>query len=207
MGFDEINRIGLDDKDDDKLDDKNQGVNFNTPIPAMPDWIGKANSILRDFFKPFQDSWAKHGQTVIKAWKYALGEIIGLAQSIGTSFMEVWTNGTGEQFISNILILVANLLGLVGDVAKAFRNAWDENERGTKLIQSIFNMWNAFLGLTNEIVKSFRDAWNENKLGESIIGNILEIFTNLIDAVGELGKGLKTLGKKMKQEHLFLKRF
>lgn len=196
MGFDEINRIGLDDKDDDKLDNKNQGVNFNTPIPAMPDWIGKANSILRDFFKPFQDSWAKHGQTVIKAWKYALGEIVGLAQSIGKSFMDVWTNGTGEQFISNILILVANLLGLVGDVAKAFRNAWDENERGTKLIQSIFNMWNAFLGLTNEIVKSFRDAWNENKLGESIIGNILEIFTNLIDAVGKLGKGLRDAWKE-----------
>lgn len=196
MGFDEINRIGLDDKDDDKLDDKNQGVNFNTPIPAMPDWINKANSVLRDFFKPFQDSWAKHGQTVIKAWKYALGEIIGLVQSIGKSFMDVWTNGTGEQFISSILILVANLLGLVGDVAKAFRNAWDENERGTKLIQSIFNMWNAFLGLTNEIVKSFRDAWNENKLGESILGNILEIFTNIIDAVGELGKGLRDAWKE-----------
>lgn len=196
MGFDEINRIGLDDKDDDKLDDKNQGVNFNTPIPAMPDWIGKANSILRDFFKPFQDSWAKHGQTVIKAWKYALGEIVGLAQSIGKSFMDVWTNGTGEQFISNILILVANLLGLVGDVAKAFRNAWDENERGTKLFQATFDMFNAFLELTNEIVKSFRDAWNENKLGESIIGNILEIFTNLIDAVGELGKGLRDAWKE-----------
>lgn len=196
MGFDEINRIGLDDKDDDKLDDKNSGINFNTPIPDMPDWIGKANSILRDFFKPFQDSWAKHGQTVIKAWKYALGEIIGLAQSIGKSFMDVWTNGTGEQFISNILILVANLLGLVGDVAKAFKNAWDENERGTKLIQSLFDMWNAFLGLTNGIVKSFRDAWNENKLGESILGNILEIFTNLIGAVGELGKGLKNAWKE-----------
>ncbi|WP_270312626.1 transglycosylase SLT domain-containing protein [Vagococcus fluvialis] len=196
MGFDEINRIGLDDKDDDKLDNKNQGVNFNTPIPDMPDWIGKANSILRDFFKPFQDSWAKHGQTVIKAWKYALGEIIGLAQSIGKSFMDVWTNGTGEQFISNILILVANLLGLVGDVAKAFRNAWDENERGTKLIQAIFNMFNAVLELSNELTSSLRDAWNENKLGESIIGNILEIFTNLIDAVGELGKGLRDAWKE-----------
>ncbi|MFW7373904.1 transglycosylase SLT domain-containing protein [Vagococcus fluvialis] len=196
MGFDEINRIGLDDKDDDKLDDKNSGINFNTPIPAMPDWINKANSVLRDFFKPFQDSWAKHGQTVIKAWKYALGEIIGLAQSIGKSFMDVWTNGTGEQFISNILILVANLLGLVGDVAKAFKNAWDENERGTKLFQATFDMFNAFLELINEIVKSFRDAWNENKLGESIIGNILEIFTNLIDAVGELGKGLRDAWKE-----------
>lgn len=196
MGFDEINRIGLDDKDDDVKLDNNKGINFNTPVPAMPDWINKANSILRDFFKPFQDSWAKHGKAVTDSWNYALRQIGGLVHSIGKSFMEVWTNGTGEQFISNILILVANLLGLVGDVAKAFKNAWDENERGTKLIQAIFDMWNAFLGLTNEVVKSFRDAWNENKLGESIIGNILEIVTNLIGAVGELGNGLRDAWKE-----------
>ncbi|MBO0476163.1 phage tail protein [Vagococcus sp. DIV0080] len=196
MGFDEINRIGLDDKEDDKLDNNKNKVNFNTPIPTRPDWIDGATSVLRDFFKPFQDSWAKHGQSVIKAWKYALGEIGGLVTSIGRSFMEVWTNGTGEQFISNILILVSNLLGLVGDVAKAFKNAWDENERGTKLIQSIFDMFNSILGLTNEIIKSFRDAWNENKIGESIIGNILEIFTNLNDAVGLLGEGLKKAWKE-----------
>lgn len=191
MGFDEINRIGLDDKDDDKLDNKNQGVNFNTPIPAMPDWIGKANSILRDFFKPFQDSWAKHGKTVIKAWKYALGEIIGLAQSIGKSFMDVWTNGTGEQFISNMLILLSTMLNLVGDITKGFRLAWDENERGTKLIQSLFNAFSGILELTNELTESFRDAWEENQVGVSIFANLLEILTNVNDTVTNLATGFK----------------
>ena len=191
MGFDEINRIGLDDKDDDKLDDKNSGINFNTPIPDMPDWIGKANSILRDFFKPFQDSWAKHGQTVIKAWKYALGEIIGLAQSIGKSFMDVWTNGTGEQFISNMLILLSTMLNLVGDITKGFRLAWDENERGTKLIQSLFNAFSGILELTNELTESFRDAWEENQVGVSIFANLLEILTNVNDTVTNLSTGFK----------------
>ncbi len=191
MGFDEINRIGLDDKNDDKLDNKNQGVNFNTPIPAMPDWIGKANSILRDFFKPFQDSWAKHGQTVIKAWKYALGEIIGLVQSIGKSFMDVWTNGTGEQFISNMLILLSTMLNLVGDITKGFRLAWDENERGTKLIQSLFNAFSGILELTNELTESFRGAWEENQVGVSIFANLLEILTNVNDTVTNLATGFK----------------
>lgn len=196
MGFDEINRIGLDDdKDDDAPDNKNQ-VNFNTPNPDMPEWIGKANSILRDFFKPFQDSWAKHGQTVIKAWKYALGEVVGLAQSIGKSFMDVWTNGTGERFISNILILLATMLNIVGDVARAFRLAWDENERGTKLIQASFDLLNIFLELINEIGESFRSAWNENNIGQSIIGNILEIVTNLIESVAILGENLKKAWKE-----------
>ncbi|MGX7025875.1 phage tail protein [Vagococcus hydrophili] len=191
MGFDEINRIGLqeDKEETPKLD--NNSVNFNTPVPAMPDWIGKANNILRDFFKPFQDSWAKHGQTVIKAWKYALGEIIQLAKAIGNSFMDVWTNGTGEKFISNILILLATMLNIVGDIAKAFRIAWDENERGTKLIQSAFNALNSILELANEIGKSFRDAWAENQIGISIFGNLLEIITNINDTISNFASGLK----------------
>ena len=199
MGFDEINRIGLDDdeKDDDiKLDDNKNNVNFNTPVPAMPDWINKANGILRDFFKPFQDSWAKHGQKVIDAWKYALGEVIELSKSIGRSFMEVWTNGTGEKFISNILILLATMLNIIGDIVKAFRLAWDENDRGTKLIQAIFDLLNAVLELVNEIGLSFREAWNENNLGQSIFANILEIVTNLIDSVAILGQGLKNAWKE-----------
>ena len=198
MGFDEINRIGLDDdKDEDiKLDNNNNNVNFNTPNPGMPDWVPKANSILRDFFKPFQDSWAKHGQAVIDAWKYALGEVIELAKSIGRSFMEVWTNGTGERFISNILILLATMLNIIGDIVKAFRLAWDENDRGTKLIQAIFDLLNAVLELVNEIGLSFREAWNENNIGQSIFANILEIATNLIEAVALLGEGLKNAWKE-----------
>lgn len=197
MGFDEIHRIGLEDeKDDDiKLDNKPK-TNFNTPIPAMPNWIAKANSVLADFFKPFQDSWAKHGQSVISAWNYALKEIIGLAGAIGSSFMQVWTNGTGERFISNILILLAEVLNLVGDIAKAFKDAWAENERGTKLIQAIFDLYNNFLELIYEITKSFRNAWNENKVGQSIIGNVIEIITNLIDSVGLLGKAFKDAWKE-----------
>ncbi|MCE2142464.1 hypothetical protein GRC93_18800, partial [Streptococcus thermophilus] len=70
-------------------------------------------------------------------WKYALGQIIGLAGSIGKSFMEVWTNGTGQLFIENILILLADVLNIIGDIAKAFKEAWNEDGRGTALIQSL----------------------------------------------------------------------
>lgn len=191
MGFDEIHRIGLeDDKDDDVKLDK-PSTNFNTPIPAMPNWIGKANSVLADFFKPFQDSWAKHGQSVINAWNYALKEIIGLAGAIGNSFMEVWTNGTGERFISNILILLAEVLNLVGDIAKSFREAWEENDRGTKLIQAMFDLYNDFLELTYEVTKSFRNAWNENELGKTIIGNMIDLLTELLNLVGDITKAFK----------------
>lgn len=199
MGFDEINRIGL--KDDTKEKDKDEttkpSVDFGaaTGNYSTPKWMKDMQGLLKDFFKPFQDAWKNQGQKVIDAWKYALGEVIGLASSIGKSFMKVWTNGTGQKFIENILILLADVLGIIGDVAKAFKDAWNEDGRGTALIQSLFDGLNRILELLHSIAKSFREAWNDGT-GEEIAANILEIFTNINNTVGNLAEQLKKAWEK-----------
>lgn len=196
MGFDEINRIGLqDDKssNSEKTPEvKKPGVDFGaaTGNYDVPDWMKDMQGLLKDFFKPFQDAWKNQGQKVIDAWKYALREVIGLASSIGKSFMKVWTNGTGQKFIENILILLADVFGIIGDIAKAFKDAWNDDGRGTRLIQSIFDMFNSILELLHSIAKSFREAWNDGT-GEEIAANILEIFTNLFDGIGNLAGQFK----------------
>lgn len=186
MGFDEINKIGLDEPEEEKT----SNIDFNTPNFDVPSWATGANKLLADFFKPFQDSWAKHGQKVISAWKYALREVWGLVSSIGRSFMEVWTNGSGERLISNLLLLLANVLNLIGDIAKAFKNAWNDEGRGTALIQSYFDMWNKILELINEVGYSFRNVWN-NGTGELVAANILEILTNANNVIGNLAESFK----------------
>lgn len=196
MGFDEINRIGLQDKTDDDTDKgqdtKAPGIDFGaaTGNYSTPKWMKDMQALLKDFFKPFQDAWKNQGQKVIDAWKYALGEVIGLASAIGKSFMEVWTNGTGQKFIENLLILLADVLNIIGDIAKAFKDAWNEDGRGTTLIQTIFNMFNSILELLHSIAGAFRDAWNDGT-GEAIAANLLEIFTNIFKAVGNIADQLK----------------
>lgn len=196
MGFDEINRIGLqDDKssNSEKTPEVNKpGVDFGaaTGNYDVPDWMKKMQKLLKDFFKPFQDAWKNQGQKVIDAWKYALGEVIGLASAIGKSFMEVWTNGTGQKFIENLLILLADVLNIIGDIARAFKDAWNDGGRGTALIQSIFDMFNRILELLHSIAQAFRDAWNDGT-GEAIAANLLEIFTNIFDTIGNLAEQFK----------------
>ncbi|MGF7484989.1 phage tail protein [Lactococcus lactis] len=196
MGFDEINRIGLQDKTDDDTDKnkdtKAPGIDFGaaTGNYSTPKWMKDMQALLKDFFKPFQDAWKNQGQKVIDAWKYALGEVIGLASAIGKSFMEVWTNGTGQKFIENLLILLADVLNIIGDIAKAFKEAWNEDGRGTALIQTIFNMFNSILELLHSIAGAFRDAWNDGT-GEAIAANLLEIFTNIFKAVENIADQLK----------------
>ncbi|EOL26648.1 hypothetical protein WO1_01004 [Enterococcus faecalis EnGen0365] len=195
MGFDEINKLSLnnDKEDDSSLDKPNKpSTDFGaaTGDYQPPAWMKNFKNLLKDFFKPFQDAWNNQGKKVIDAWNYALKEVIGLAQAIGKSFMEVWTNGTGQRFIENLLILLADVLNIIGDIAGAFRRAWEDDGRGTALIQSIFDMWNSILELLHSVATAFRDAWNDGT-GESIAANILEIYTNIFKTIGNIADQLK----------------
>lgn len=198
MGFDQINKLTMN-TDDAKKEDPAPGIDFGSATGnySTPKWMKDIQNILKDFFKPFQDAWKNQGQRVIDAWKYALGEVIGLASAIGKSFMEVWTNGTGQKFIENILILLADVLGIIGDIAGAFKRAWEDNGRGTRLIQSIFDMWNRILELLHEVAVAFRNAWNDGR-GESIAANILEIYTNIFNTIGNIAEQLKKAWKEGK---------
>lgn len=197
MGFDQINKLTMDTDDEKKEDSTTPGIDFGsaTGTYSTPKWMKDIQKLLKDFFKPFQDAWKNQGQRVIDAWKYALGEVMGLASAIGKSFMEVWTNGTGQLFIENILILLADVLGIIGDIAGAFRRAWEDDGRGTRLIQSFFDMWNRILELLHEIAVAFRNAWNDGR-GESIAANILEIYTNIFNTIGNIAEQLKKAWKE-----------
>lgn len=204
MGFDEINRIGLQDQmptpDDEAGGEspKAPGVDFNKAMGnySTPKWMKDMQSLLKDFFKPFEDAWKNQGQKVIDAWKYALGEVVGLASAIGKSFMEVWTNGTGQKFIENILILFADVLNIIGDIAKAFKDAWNEDGRGTALIQSLFDGLNRILELLHSIAKSFREAWNDGT-GKKIFSDILKIVNGLLGHLNNMTKATADWAKKL----------
>lgn len=231
MGFDEINVLSsAEDKPDysydkqkadkqplqsvDSLDDDKPGVNFNVPDgEQFGGAIAAANAlkkILAELFKPMQEAWNKYGKSVIEAWKYALREVGGLIKAIGKSFMEVWTNGTGAVFIGNILKLLADVLNIIGDVAKAFKDAWNDGGRGTNLIQTIFNALNSVLDLLHVIATSFREAWNDGT-GVSIAKNLIDLFTNIAAIIEAVAKAFRNAwvddGNGTKLISSFLKMF
>ena len=230
MGFDEINRIGLDKDDgaDDLAGDtsnpsagkgkkppvKVPGLDFSGPDYQVPKWLDnfakQFKKVMSELFAPMKAAWDKYGQRVIDAWKYALREVGGLIEAIGKSFMKVWTNGTGERFIGNLLILFADMLNIIGDIAKAFKDAWNDDGRGTKLIQTIFDAFNSILNLLHAIATSFRDAWNDGT-GVSIAKNLIDLFTNIAAIIETVAKAFRNAwvddGNGTKLISSFLKMF
>lgn len=191
-GIDEINNLGT------QGSDSESGAPTLTP-PSMDmravdgetaAWAEKFKKILSDLFKPMKQAWDKEGKATMDALKYALSEIWQLIKDIGKSFMEVWTNGTGQKVCENILKVLQTIFKIVGDIAKAFDIAWNKGGLGTKLIQNIFNSLNSVLELLIDIGETFRNVWNSG-IGVEICTNILQILDNITFIIGQIATSFK----------------
>lgn len=199
-GFDEINTISLKtDKVDTGADEASKAPSW---VTAATTEIGdtskfdKFKDILKGIFKPFQESWANEGQNTINAFKYAMGEISELAKSVGRSLYEVWTNGTGTEMLDSIQRLLQNILYLIGDIAKSFRLAWDDEGRGTQIIQNIADGIINTIKLFESITASIREVWGV--VGDEIAVNCLDILKNVTHLFAEIPKTFKESWDKNK---------
>lgn len=113
----------------------------------------------------------------LESFKTALTNIKGVVSSIGTSWKNVWNNGTGKKFLENINSLLDTAFSTIGDIAGAFKKAWDKAGLGDSVVQSFIDKWNSLVELVNTIGGTFREVWNDGK-GEKIWGNILDIIRN-----------------------------
>ena len=167
--------------EEDPIDEKVQGLSdkFKAFFEQMKADMGQIWDV-------FQQSWTQSGQTTIAAAKTALSSILVALGMIGSSFKEVWTDGTGLDLLNNLQGLLQAIFGIIGAIADAFRAAWAENNVGVLLIQAIANMLNAIIALAKSIGQAFIDAWNTNTIGQSILGHILSIATGIVNTVGGL---------------------
>lgn len=113
----------------------------------------------------------------LESFKTALTNIKGVVSSIGTSWRNVWNNGTGKKFLENINSLLDTAFSTIGDIAGAFKKAWDKAGLGDSVVQSFIDKWNSLVELVNTVGDTFREVWNDGK-GEKIWGNILDIIRN-----------------------------
>ena len=105
------------------------------------------NEKLTGIFDVFKAAWDNQGENVIASMKRAFVSVKALAGSIGDSFYEVFTNGTGQQTLESILSIFGNIMGCVDKFAERLKAAWDDNGNGTAIIQAWWNGLNDILGM------------------------------------------------------------
>lgn len=161
---------------------------IDSPIPKeMQAFAEKIKGIFSTLFQPLRQSWAKEGKKTIEAAKSALMNIGSLAQSVGRSFVEVWTNGTGQKTLSLMLQIAQNLFGVVGDITRQIELAWNKADLGTAIFQNIFDLANIILGTIRDITgatKEWAAKLNFTPLLESVNG-LLEALEPITSKLGE----------------------
>ncbi len=191
MGFDEINKI---DKQDSGGDDGGGGLTPPVDMAGLDaqtsPWAQKFKDLLSKIFQPFKAAWDAEGAATIAAMRYALDSIWQLTKSIGRSFLEVWTNGTGERTLTLILQIFQNIFNLVGNLAIRIDEAWNKNNTGTKIIQSIFDLLNIVLGTIRNITGATAD-WAKKLDFSPLLTSVLTLLQSLEPLTQNIGTGLE----------------
>ena len=101
------------------------------------DLAQKIKKIGKDLFKPLKKAWDKEGKFVMDSWKYALDEVKKLLKDIGRDFMTVWNQPETVAMFEDIFHIVGDIGLVVGNLARNFRAAWNENKVGLHIFENI----------------------------------------------------------------------
>ncbi len=183
LGFDELNVIekainGSWNGDDNALDYSR----MFEEVPTQQDFLEH----VPDYIAPIRLAWDSEGENTIRVIRDTWESILELVQSVGESFRTVWQNGTGQQTLETILQIVQNIVGTFGALTRGIRRAWDEGERGTRIVQGVWDVANNLLTIFRNIWGSIRE-WAENLNWSpllSAIENVTSAFKRFTDPDG-----------------------
>lgn len=189
--LDELNRIGSEKEikiDTGKGTSGDGSIDMFEEVPVdsyFKDMADKIKNVLSKIFEPLKKAWDREGKFVMDSWKFALKEIGSLIKDIGRDFLTVWQQDKTVDMFSDILHIIGDIGLIVGNLAKNFREAWNENQTGLHILENIRDIFAV-------IIKNIREAadytveWAKN-LNFSPLLEAFERFTeSLIPVVDNL---------------------
>ena len=195
LGFDELNQLQEKTKGGGDTS-KNIKDMFET-MPIEAKWKGVADyikSIAKKLFDPIKKAWEKVGDFVKKSWKKAMNEVLNLGKSVARDFWKVWEQKATQQIFENILKIIGYIGQTVGNLARQFRKAWDENNTGYKILCKIRDI---ILTITEHFVNMAKATadWADNldfspilKKFDEWLGSFKPVIDNLMGVVEDFYK-------------------
>lgn len=152
---------------------------------SMKNFAESVKETFSKIFDPFKQAWETKGQQVIVSAKNALSDLGSLASSVGSSLLQVWSNGTGKTMLETLLQIESNVLDVIGNISLRLKEAWDKNAVGTTIIQNIANIFQRILEFVNRIWQATAD-W----AASLDFYPLLESIKNLTEKIEPIVKGI-----------------
>lgn len=181
LGFDEINPLHDNSNDSGSSGKEQEDYSLMFEEKKVGDIANTFKKLFGDIFKPFKQAWETEGQATIDSFKKKFNSIKTLITTIGDSFKEVWSNGTGQTTLETILRIFQNINTCISNIAITLTNAWTANDNGTRIVQNLWDIFNKLLGTVEKFYGSTA-KW----LGSLDLTPIFTSFANLTDKLKPL---------------------
>lgn len=150
-------------------------------LESLRSGFQELKGLVTDFFAPFKESWDTKGTLVVESVKSAANSIGELLRSIGTTFMNIWSNDTGVTILTTIHDIVAKIAQIAGTLAERFRIAWEANGNGEAIWRAILSIIQSVVGFVDRLAKATLD-WASGLNLEPIVSS----FRRLLEALDPL---------------------
>lgn len=154
-------------------------------ISPLTAFANKVKDIFSKLFNPFKESWENVGKDVFDSMKSMIGNLGELCSSVFTSFVDVWSNGTGEEIITNFLLIFEQVFDIIGGISEALTTAWNNAGTGTSIIQSIANIFKDIQKFTLSVGESIQ-KWVVSDSFQEALNKVLGFVDDIFSYVEEI---------------------
>lgn len=196
--FDELKTISMPDADSGTSGGAGGGAEISpadmfTTVPieeSIKEFADKVSEKLSKIFDVFEQAWESKGKSVVNSAKSALSSLAASALSVGNTFYDVFTNGTGLTWLESSLELLRSIFDIAESISTAFSTVWNSGA-GFENVTALFTMFTNINGLLTSIGDSFSRVFS-NGTGVKIWKNTLGIITGVYNTIGNIAKSLQT---------------
>lgn len=154
-------------------------------VSPLTAFANKVKDIFSKLFNPFKESWENVGTDVFDSMKSMIGNLGELCSSVFTSFVDVWSNGTGEEIITNFLLIFEQVFDIIGGISEALTTAWNNAGTGTSIIQSIANIFKDIQKFTLSVGESIQ-KWVVSDSFQEALNKVLGFVDDIFSYVEEI---------------------
>ena len=190
MGIDELNI----------LSENNSGGGSGGGLGGLGDWdtapvsdkmrkfADDIKEILDKLFDPIKKAWDKAKTYVTNSFKYMTDELGKLAKKMGQDFLDVWNQPKTVQMLTELFMILGDIETTIGNLAKRFREAWTEGDKGKKIFEGIRDILAILIGHVRNVtfyMTKWSNSLNFNPLLEKTV-ELLQKMKPLAEFIGGL---------------------
>lgn len=171
--------------------DYNIGIDGDVEVSNKIQAIAEmASNAFKNVFQPFKNAWDTYGSAVVDSFKERWRSFLSISKEIYKSFENVWSNGTGEKFIGNILKIAITLNTLISNIRNSIVEVLENTGLGESIIQTIFDILNNVFEIVGQIGTYFQEIAVSDAFKESIkyIGEIIDILLQNVSNFSDVVK-------------------